>query len=734
MRKVIVFMVAGMSSRFGGPKQFARVGVHDETLIELSVMDSLHCNFDDIVFITNPKTEHLFKNVFGNVYREKKVYYVRQKMENYRSRPWGTTDAICCVIEYPNFHNECVFVIVNGDDLYGSENFSKLNTYLEKNVTNYIGGLPILKTIVGEGKVNRGVLFVNKDNKIIELQEKLNISKEDTTIAGLTANVNFLVFTSPTILYLSELLFCFKQKYKDHPSIECFITESVNELIYNKKLELNLLPLEESVIGLTRKEDVPVVRQILLQNTNICSVPEPFRIKMVEPIKQTTREYREKTLHDVGYNPFLLKSDDVFIDLITDSGTGAMSDYQWSAMLLGDEAYAGSKSFYKLKETVHDIFDFQMTIPCHQGRAAENILFPILLEEKKKKYKNVDNPIFISNYHFDTTMAHVELNGCQAVNVVIDESKQTDIFHPFKGNFNIEKLSNEIEKVGSHNVVGIIITITCNSVGGQPVSMDNIEQVCTIGKKFNIPLIMDAARFAENAYFIWKRDVNYRNHSIPSIVKEMFSNIDYMTMSAKKDAIVNMGGLCCVKNNNEMYQLLCSRCVPFEGFITYGGMSGRDIEAMNVGLREGMSYDYLEYRISQVEYLGKKLLENGIPIQYPVGGHAVFIDAKSLLPHIPSNEFPALSLCNELYLEGGIRGVEIGSLLLGRDPKTNEQKESSFEFLRLTIPRRVYTTNHLDYIVKCFVSIKSRLHRLQGLKLEYEPPILRHFTARLIYK
>ncbi|WP_409229222.1 tryptophanase [Gudongella sp. SC589] len=449
---------------------------------------------------------------------------------------------------------------------------------------------------------------------------------------------------------------------------------------------------------------------------------EPFKIKMVEPIKILTREERIEKIKEANYNVFALDSDDVYIDLLTDSGTGAMSADQWAGIMVGDEAYSGSRSYKNLMESAKDVFGYKYFQPVHQGRAAEKVVMPIFLQDGK---------VAISNMHFDTTRAHVELAGARAIDCVIPEALDTVNFHPFKGNMDNVKLRELIEENGPENVGMVIITVTNNSAGGQPVSMSNIRETSEIAKSYGIPVCIDAARYAENSYFIKMREEGYQDKSIKEIAQEMFSYADVFTMSAKKDAIINMGGLIGVKDDPDLYEMVKARTIPYEGFISYGGLSGRDIEAMAIGLQEGTNVDFLRYRIGQMEYLAGKLDEEGIPYQSPVGGHAVFLDAKQLLPHIPYYEFPGQALAIELYIEAGIRSCDIGSYMMGNDPDTGEQIESQFEFTRLAVPRRVYTQSHLDVIVEALKEIKARKDQVKGYEITWEPKVLRHFTAKL---
>ncbi len=449
---------------------------------------------------------------------------------------------------------------------------------------------------------------------------------------------------------------------------------------------------------------------------------ESYKIKMVESISLIPKEARERKIVEAGYNQFALRAEDIFIDLLTDSGTGAMSDKQWSALMLGDESYAGSRSFYRLEEAVKDVVGYRYFVPTHQGRGAENVLFPLLIERGQ---------YVINNMHFDTTKAHVELKGGRAVNMVIQEAYDTQLEYPFKGNIDIEAMEKFILEKGRKNIAFIMITITCNSAGGQPVSMENIREVRRIADRYNLKVVFDSARFAENAYFIKMREEEFKEREIPSIIREMFSYGDALTMSAKKDAIVNMGGMIAIRKDEKLYTQVRAMVVPMEGFPTYGGLSGRDMDAMAVGLVESTDEAYLSTRIGQIEYLAGRLIEAGIPIQRPVGGHAVFVDAKKFLPHIPFYQFPAQALCVELYREAGVRGVEIGSFLLGRDPDNGEQLESPLELLRLTIPRRVYTNSHMDVVAAALINIYKRREEIGGYEIVSEPEVLRHFTARL---
>lgn len=451
-------------------------------------------------------------------------------------------------------------------------------------------------------------------------------------------------------------------------------------------------------------------------------VPEPFRIKMVETIKVPTREEREQKIKEANYNLFSLRGEDVYIDLLTDSGTGAMSDNQWSGVIKGDEAYAGGRSYFKLIDAGKDIFNYEFIQPVHQGRAAEKVLFGLLIGPGEYA---------ISNMFFDTTRAHVEIAGARAIDCVVKEALDPILRVPFKGNMDVEKLEELINEYGKDKVGLVVMTITNNSAGGQPVSVQNMRDVAVVCKKYDIPLCIDAARFAENAYFVKQREDGYENSSIKDIVREMFSYADMFTMSAKKDAIVNMGGLLGIKNDKELYQRVKGNTISFEGFTTYGGLAGRDLEALAIGLYEGMDEQFLEYRIGQIEYLASRLDDAGIAYQSPAGGHGLFIDAKALLPHIPYYEFPGQALAVELYKEAGIRTCDIGSYMLGNDPDTGLQLHSQFEFTRLAIPRRVYTQAHFDIMADALIAIKERASSVPGYRITWEPPILRHFQASL---
>lgn len=453
-------------------------------------------------------------------------------------------------------------------------------------------------------------------------------------------------------------------------------------------------------------------------------IAEPFRIKMVENIRMTTREEREQKIKEARYNMFNLHSEDVYIDLMTDSGTNAMSSAQWSALMNGDEAYAGATSFFRLMDAAKDIFGYEFYVPVHQGRAAEKVLFPTFLE--KGMYA-------IANMFFDTTRAHVEIAGARAIDCVVPEAEDTSLRAPFKGNMDIEKLEQHIKELGADKVGLVVMTITNNSAGGQPVSLQNMQDVSKICKKHNIPLCIDAARYAENAMFIKMREKQCANMSVKEIVRAVFACADMFTMSAKKDAIVNMGGLIGIKDGNSpIIMKVKANCISFEGFITYGGLNGRDLECMAVGLYEGIDENYLRYRLGTLQYLADWMDEYGIPYQAPVGGHGLFLDARRFYPDIPYHEFPGQVLAVELYKAGGLRTSEIGSYMLGNDPDTGEQLKALNDFTRLAVPRRVYTQAHFDVAADTIKEVwDARSEKKRGYKIVWEPPILRHFQAHL---
>jgi tyrosine phenol-lyase len=450
------------------------------------------------------------------------------------------------------------------------------------------------------------------------------------------------------------------------------------------------------------------------------TIIEPFKIKSVEPIHFTTVEERTAILHKAGYNPFMINAEDVLIDLLTDSGTAAMSAKQWAGIMDGDESYAGARSFFRFEKAVKDITGFKYIIPTHQGRAAERILFSIV----GGKGKFIPN-----NTHFDTTRANVEFSGAEAVDFPTEEGVRPDVIAPFKGNINLEALERFIKGKGAANIPLCMITVTNNSGGGQPVSMENIRETKKLLSKHHIPLFLDACRFAENAFFIKKREKGYENKTPKEIVQEMFSYADGCTMSAKKDAIVNMGGFLAL-NDDELASKARNLLIITEGFSTYGGLAGRDLEAIAQGLTEVLDEHYLTYRLRSIEYLGEKLTNAGVPILQPPGGHAIYLDAKRFASHIPPHQYPGQSIVCELYRSAGIRSVEIGSVMFGKYGAEGKFISPPMELVRLAIPRRVYTQSHIDYVSECVIEVFKRREELRGYRITYEAPQLRHFTAR----
>ena len=450
------------------------------------------------------------------------------------------------------------------------------------------------------------------------------------------------------------------------------------------------------------------------------TIIEPFKIKSVEPIHFTTKDERIKIISNAHFNPFLIRARDVIIDLLTDSGTSAMSSEQWAGIMRGDESYAGSDSFFRFEETVHSITHMKFIIPTHQGRASERILFGVIGGKGK---------FIASNTLFDTTRANIEFSGAEGIDLICEEGKYPSLIAPFKGNMDIPALEKLIAEKGSENMAMVMMTITNNSGGGQPVSMENIRAASAVCKKNSILFFIDACRFAENCYFIQQREKGYENSTIISIAQELFSYADGCTMSAKKDAFANIGGFLAI--NEEKLAMECRNLLIItEGFPTYGGLAGRDLEAIAIGLKEVMEEDYLKYRIRSIEYIGEKLDVVGVPYIKPTGGHAVYLDAKSFLPHIPPNEYPGQALCAALFIEGGVRGVEIGSVMFGKYAADGSLIAAPMELVRLAIPRRVYTQSHIDYVAELILKVYKNREQIKGLKIVYETLLLRHFTAK----
>jgi tryptophanase len=453
----------------------------------------------------------------------------------------------------------------------------------------------------------------------------------------------------------------------------------------------------------------------------MATIIEPFRIKSVEPLTFTTRQQREQILVEAKNNLFLVRAENVLIDLLTDSGTSAMSAKQWAGMMIGDESYAGSQSFYRFQDAAKKIIGYKHIIPTHQGRAAEKILFSILGGEGKT---------FVSNTFFDTTRGNIEYSGAEAVDFLTEEGKIPHLIADFKGNMDVVALENYIQQNGAENIPMCVMTITNNSGGGQPVSMQNLKETAAICRKYSIPFFIDACRFAENAYFIKKREKGYENKTVLEISQEIFSLADGCTMSAKKDALVNIGGFLAI-NDDALALEVKNLLIITEGFPTYGGLAGRDLEAMAQGLEEVLDEEYLKYRIRSIEYMGEKLSAAGVPMILPTGGHAIYLDAKAFLPQISPNELPGISLANALYLEGGIRGVEIGSLMFGKYDSEGGHIAPAMELVRLAIPRRVYTQSHIDYVCEVIIEVYEKRSQYTGYKISYESPLLRHFTAEM---